>query len=445
MSETSIALYLGESYASIGVFDLQTPEKPKVLFEKLVFLPQISLKAVLAQIKSLPVEFFNPADLKNIYVVSRYLDRLKNFRLGGSVAQVVLEGFENAYAVTNTQALSLAATPLIISIPPQIHAQALNQFLTDELDRIQKINPDVNKVVLQLPEDKMQSVDQEVVHHFFKTHEFKIFNCPQPQNLSHVRRTLLNAGSEGTKEEFLNDLKEIASEKTSIYFWINDQFQTTFENAELYSSADDYIAHMARSNKVKYATYFDHETFRVVSTQKNEFWKSPWGTIPLSHPYLKELSPHPFAEVKLDHLSLLTPASTHLIQYEPGPVLAGRGVKPLVIDFFQNQLSQNEFMQGLFPQMNLNAQKTKLQNHFTVLEKGQIENNFSSTKDDIRNLIIEKIINEVNFFTNKQTSLFTGPLQDLVPSTTYKQNIIRAKKFSWPHEIIKTVFQGFIS
>ena len=444
MPETSIALYLGESYASIGVFDLQTPEKPKILFEKLVFLPQISLKALLAQVKSLPTELFNSEELKNIYVVSRYLDRLKNFRLGGSVAQVVLEGFENAYAITNTQALSLAAAPLIISVPAEIHESALTDFLTHELERIQRINPDVNKVVLQLPEEKISAANKELIHHFFQTHEFKIFNCAQPNDLPQVRRTLLNAGSEGTKEEILSDLKDIASEKTSIYFWINDQFQTTFENAELYCSADDYIAHMARAHKVKYATYFDHETFRVVATHKNKYWKSPWGVIPLEHPHLKELSPHPFAEVSLNHLSLLSPANTHLIQYEPGPVLAGRGVKPLVIDFFQNQLSANEFMQGLFPQMNLDSQKMKLQNHFSVLEKGQIENNFSSTKDDIRNLIIEKIINEVNFFAQKQTSLFTGPLQDLIPTSMAKQNIIRSKKFSWPHEIIKTVLQGFI-
>ncbi len=264
MSEPSIALYIGESYASLAVFDLQNPQKPKNLFEKLVFLPQISLKTLLQQTKQALPDLFADSEIKNIFVVTRYFDRLKNFRLGGSVAQVVLEGFENSYATTNTKALSLAASQLMISIPRNKVATLDIAYLELELERLRKINPETNKIVIQLPEEQFSSSQKELVITFFENNGFKVFDCINPYNLGQIRRTLLNAGSEGTKEEILTDLRELGSENTNISFWIKNNFQSEFENVDLYKSADDFIAYQAQIQKFSEVAYFDHETFRVI-------------------------------------------------------------------------------------------------------------------------------------------------------------------------------------
>lgn len=441
MSEPSIALYIGESYASLAVFDLQNPQKPKNLFEKLVFLPQISLKTLLQQTKQALPDLFADSEIKNIFVVTRYFDRLKNFRLGGSVAQVVLEGFENSYATTNTKALSLAASQLMISIPRNKVATLDIAYLELELERLRKINPETNKIVIQLPEEQFSSSQKELVITFFENNGFKVFDCINPYNLGQIRRTLLNAGSEGTKEEILTDLRELGSENTNISFWIKNNFQSEFENVDLYKSADDFIAYQAQIQKFNEVAYFDHETFRVISAQFEPIWNSPWGKIPLEHSSFKELSPHPFAEVRLNHLSLLEAAPTHTVQYEPGPVLAGRGVKPLVLDFFHAALSNNRFMQSLFPQMNSDSQKTKLNNHFSVLEKGQLENSFTHTKEELLKLTLENLLNDLTLIAKNKSILLTGPLQELIPNNIQTRNHLRVKSFSWPEQIIATAIQ----
>lgn len=429
MSEPAIALYLGESYASLGVFDFKNKKKPTMLFEKSVFLPQVSFKNLLNQTKNaLPDLTF-----EKIFIVTRYLDRLKTFRLGGSVVQVVVEGFENSYAATDTKALSLAAATLVISVTDE----SINEeFLTSELARIRKINPDSNKIVLQLSEDKISASNREMIFDFFKAQDFNIFVCSNPNDLAQVRRSLLNAGSEGTKEEMLSEIREALGETIEINFWAGGEFKSEIENYEIFCSASDFLATCVQDHKANYGAYLDHETFRMVSTEKNDIWQSPWGPIPMEHKDLAELTPHPFSEIKLDHLSMLSVAQKPT-QYEPGPVLAGRGMKPLVIDAFQSDLAENSYMQSLFPNMNTDLQRKKIDNHFAVLEKGQVTNLLSTTKNEMKSMIQNGLATEVKQFSKNQSVLLLGPLQHLVPLDS--KSVTRMPNFFWPTEIIKKV------
>ncbi len=435
MSDYRIALYLGESYASLGVFDISSRAKAgkaeKMVFEKSVFLPQVSFKNLLNQTKAA-----NPdIEITKIYIVTRYLDRLKNFRLGGSVVQAVVEGFENSYAVTNTKSLSLAAATLVISIND---STVNEEFLVSELARIKKINPDANKIVLQLAEDKISAKNRELVHAFFMAAEFKVFVCTQPNDLGQVRRSLLNAGAEGTKEEILSELKEAFGETFEIFVWSDQQFKNQFENYELFSSASDFLARCVQDQKCTYGAYLDHESFRMVGTDVKQSWASPWGPIPMDHKDVAELTPHPFSEIKLDHLSMLNVAKKPT-QYEPGPVLAGRGMKPLVIDAFQSDLAENSYMQSLFPNMNTELQKKKIDNHFSVLEKGQLKSLLSTSKNEMKHFILEGLATEIKQVSQNKPVALLGPLQHIVPLVAKSDSVSRSEGFSWPHEIMKRV------
>ena len=137
MSKPAIALYLGESYATAGLFDIGAKKHSDCLFEKSVFLPQTSLKSLLNQIKIQQQELLQSSETPvRFFIVAKYFDRLKQFRLGGSIAQVVLKGFENSYTLCDSKSLSLAASQLIISIDP---TQITQEYLQSELERVKKI------------------------------------------------------------------------------------------------------------------------------------------------------------------------------------------------------------------------------------------------------------------------------------------------------------------
>lgn len=431
MSKPAIALYLGESYATIGLFDTSKKKQQAALFEKSIFLPQVSLKNLLNQTKVKLQEHFADAEVDiPVYIITKYFDRLKQFRLGGSISQIILKGFENSYTLNDSKSLSLAAAQLIISLEP---SNINEDFLTQELARIKKVNPDLNKVVISVPEESISSTQMELLHSFFTTAGLKIFNCTSAHNQSCLRKTLLNAGSEGTKEEIISDFKEAFGENTQINFFCKDGFLSQFENCELFTSANNFLAYYLGSNRYSSGAYFDIESLKFISTQKANQWNSPWGAIPIEHYNYFDLSVHPFSEVKLNHLSILQIESSQQ-QLEPGPVVAGRAIKPLVIDLFSTELLENELAINLFSQLSQENLKQKLSNLFSVLEKGQKNPSLATPIAEIKKNILDTLHNEVLFHSNNEKTLVFGPLADVFISGDVPNKIC---DFSWPSEIMK--------
>ncbi|MEK6627935.1 MAG: hypothetical protein AABY53_04865 [Bdellovibrionota bacterium] len=431
MSKPAIALYLGESYATIGLFDTTHKKQVAALFEKSIFLPQVSLKNLLNQTKLKIQELFDyqfesPEHEIPIYIVTKYFDRLKQFRLGGSISQVVLKGFENSYTLRDSKALSLAASQLII---PLEGSEIEATHLEHELSRIKKINPDLNKVVISIPEGDVSASQIELLNNFFITNGLKIFNCPLAHNQSYLRKTLLNAGSEGTKEELVSDLKEAFGERVQINFFSTDGFRSDYENCELFTSATNFLAHYIKSKQHNHGTYFDIECLKfVVSNKKNE-WQSPWGAIPIEHYYHIDLHIHPYSEVKLNHLSILQ-IESNVQQLEPGPVVAGRAIKPLVLDLFYNELLNNDLAKSLFSQLQQENLNLKIKNLFTVLEKGQKNPSLATRITDFKKNIQSALANEVLSHSAGDPTLVFGPLADIFMMDQGKNN------FSWTKEIM---------
>ena len=317
-SQASLAIYLGESYAEI-----EARSGSSVLLKKTFFLPQTSLKSILNQhIKPLTAEHC----FANVYVVTKYLDRLKSFRLGGSVIQVLNEHQENNYTFEDSTCLSLAAASLII---PVANNFTVDQLKT-ELERVKKINAEANKVVISLNQFSAEQVTS--IENFFIENKFSIFRNPQPDSLNSLRRTLINAGSEGTKEEIVSEITacmtstDEAATATKIHFWVKDQFQTNFENIDLYFSADQFLHNLFIKNKKDLLIHTDLERWIVMRDKTVPVWKSPWGNVNYEHIESEAIGIHPFSEVKIH-------SSGHLVfskvpaAIEPGPMLAGRSVK----------------------------------------------------------------------------------------------------------------------
>ncbi len=435
-TQALLAIYLGETYAEIEVRSLPLNKKSKALFKKNYFLPQSSLKTTLNQVQKKLTEL--NVQITDSYVVCRYLERLKTFRLGGSVVQVVHRGFENSYVVENTSRVSLAASALVISVADDFSTE----FFTTEMIRIKKINPDANKVVIELDSELIPTVDIQKIKDFFIELGFKIFACDKPQDLLQVRKTLLNAGSEGTKEEIISELKENFKYGdgenetcTKVHFWIKDQFQfndsNSFENFDLYFSSQDFLSYLLKQSKKNNLIHFDLENWMILNSEQKNIWDSPWGLIHRNYNVITPIALHPLTEILIDETSRLqfskTPASS-----EPGPMIAGRGVKSLLIDLFWSDIHSDPQFKTLFPQLENCLLQTKIESQFKVLEKGQRSESKELTKADLIEFVNELIDFELELKLGHPASeiektIWTGHLSGLINK--------KSVPFSWTDSI----------
>lgn len=422
-TQVNLALYIGETYCEVEA----RSESNQVFYKKNIFLPQTSLKNLLLQCKNSLLE--KNASVSSIFVVTRYLEKLKTFRLGGSVIQVMLEGHENNYTFQDSTQISLAATNLIITLKKTITPEEVIPYLEQQLIRVHKVNSETDKVVLHLnPSDTAPQV-LELINQFFSEKNFKIFKNSSPENLPQVRKTLLNAGTEGTKEELIKEIKE-AFPLATPQFWINDSFTAEFENGDLFFSFNDFISQAAfdkKKNLVDKILFLDIENWFVLENKKQKYWKSPWGEIERPHHFSHQLSVHPLTEVFIDQNGWLqfskTPASS-----EPGPMIAGRSVKPVVLDLFFNDLQNLTSITEMLPHLNTPLTKNKIFSQFKVMEHGQKTEGFHYNLENLQKFIHDLILFDLGRLNYKLDSkTIYGQLQTILSP--------EAESPSWTHLI----------
>ena len=420
-TQANLALFIGETYCEIEARDLDN----NIIFSKDFFLPQSSLKNSLnlAQAEILKSNH----QILNTYVVCKYLERLKAFRLGGSVIQITQAGLENNYMLENTNRFSLAAASLIISIDIKTSKDNVKKILETEFERLRKINPEANKVVIHLSPSLFKQNVIDFIVSFFESKDFKIFMNQAPQELSSIRKALLNAGTEGTKEEICKEIQEIFKGCTT-YFWIDNEFKTEFENYQLYFSSDDFLGSVFLKNAIEKVVLLDIENWMVLENKLEPTWDSPWGNINRKHYSNTRLTLHPLTEILLDENTLLkfskNPASS-----EPGPMTAGRGVKSLILDLFYSDFKKNESMIQLFPALENKNTENKISSQFKVLEHSQKSETKNLLQADIKQFITELISFDINRLgCHSKNSITIGHLSFLKQEN---------KTFRWTNEIFK--------
>ncbi|MBC7753550.1 MAG: hypothetical protein H7Z71_04880 [Moraxellaceae bacterium] len=432
-TQANLALFIGETYCEIEVQNLDH----QIIFSKEIFLPQITLKNALQTTAAEVLKL--GCTIQNVYTVCRYLERLKNFRLGGSVIQVTHKGLENNYMLENTGRFSLAASSLIIAIDAQANMTDLSEYLSTEFDRTRKINPEANKVVMNLDPKQISVAKNKMIQKFFTEKNFKLFFNSTPYDLNSIRQVLLNAGTEGTKEELTKEIQD-AFPAAEILFWSQDRFLTEIENYQLYFSADDFLGSTIFADKnssVDKVIHLDIENWMVLEKSHQSCWDSPWGKIQRSHFRNTPLSLHPLTEILIDENAFLQ-FSKMPAPSEPGPMTAGRGVKSLILDVFFADLKNQALLNRLFPALqNANIEK-KIQSQFKVLEHGQKTESKTLNQSDIKEFIQELIHFDINRLgCSDENSLCTGNMSFLKKEGSKKSNHL--KHFRWTEEIFKKV------
>ncbi len=429
MSNTVLAIYLGETYVEIEAREVspnETPNKKQsTLFHKSFFLPQSSFKNSLNQfVKSLA---HTEVVIDQVFVVTRYLDRLKPFRLGGSVVQVTEKLQENNYTFESSKNLSLAAASLIVTINESTTAEDLNT----ELLKIKKINPDANKVVFNVGAHLKNQL--ESTRHFFKENGFTEFVNESVDSMKNLRKTLINAGTEGTKEEIIKDLVDgLALQKLQrdqIYFWVGQQFTTNYENVDLFFSADDFLTNIRQKNKKKTLIHTDIERLVLFNEETSSVWKSPWGSVDHSQSINHSIGIQPCSEIVIDQCGLLQFSQQNMAT-EPSPMIAGRSVKSLVIDVFAKNLAEHSLMTEMFQNLTSPQLIQKIDSQFKALEKGQNQNYETFSLEKIKSFIIQQIFIDLDSYDIREANcIWTGHLNTLFNT--------QHKKFSWTSEIFE--------
>jgi N-methylhydantoinase A len=336
-------LHVGLSFANVGLF-----EKSQLLSSRRFFLPQEPLKNSL---KKFWEEFGTP---EMVTVSSRYLERILDAKLGGSVAQIVTSGFETWPILTQpvqpeklhlhpVRQEPLASQDLIFGISERISSDGkiISPLVPEELDfilaKLKLMN--VKRICINLLFANKNPAHETAVVDFFKQHEFEIFASPRNLNetdeMPAWRKNILNACLSGAFTEHLDEIQKSFGEETKeirLIDALGEQFSD--DKNQISSSLFGWTAALKHEfkNQCEDLLYLGIENWSLLSmSEKSNVWQSPWGEIQIPAPANSRLSIQPSLEI-VNSMSSGLQISEVELGFEPGPISFGRAQKTMVFD-----------------------------------------------------------------------------------------------------------------
>jgi N-methylhydantoinase A len=293
--------------------------------------------------------------IERIQVSSRFLDRILQSKLGGTVAQVITKGFEN-WSVVRQPALThffnlqsdrqdpLASQDLIFGVPERVSAsgQVLKSIDMTDLEPIaEKLKMmNIQRVVINFLHSSKNSENQNKAIQFFKSKGFQVFSLPRTakefdDEIPHWKENLLNACLFGSFQEHREEIqKGFGCKPEQIYFWTHKgQFFQNDPN-HIFSSLYGWTHLLTRTceSSKSQVLWLDLENWFVISPQKTESQiATAWGPVNWDGPQFYKLRIQPTQTLE-PHFSGGLAASATEVGFEPGPMILGRGLRPTVFD-----------------------------------------------------------------------------------------------------------------
>jgi hypothetical protein len=407
-------LHVGLSFANVGLFD-----QSKLVASKRFYLPQEPLKNSL---KKFWQEFGTPNSLT---ISSRYLERILDAKLGGSVAQVVTAGFEtwpilcqpvlpDRFCLHPKRQDALASQELIFGLSERISTEGeiLSPIKSEELEfilaKLKMMN--VKRVCINLAHSNQNPEHQKIVTAFFQKNEFEVFSSyrekAEQDEMPAWRKNVLNACLSGAFTEHGEDIQKSFGEEVKELFWV-DSFGERFtqDKNKISSSMFGWTAalHQQYKKSCDHLLYLGIENWSLISMQKNsDTWGSAWGQIEIKHPETKRLQTQPSLEI-VNSLSEGLQISQNELGFEPGPISFGRAQKTMVLDILIEKFKLE------LPYVN--AQGTKrFQDQMTAVIKNSPELSGLSVAA-VADLIVEQILFRIALelqFSTSDKILVTG-------------------------------------
>ncbi|MBX3039241.1 MAG: hypothetical protein KF789_00870 [Bdellovibrionaceae bacterium] len=358
-----IGIHIGSSFAEVCLMRENSKGQLTQAGEPVyLYLPRQTLKSSLPKVLS---DFKADA----AFVTTQFLERLFDFRLGGSTAQVVTSGCENWPFLGSsasqrgwihpTKTQPIAARELSFPVDERIDSAGRVITPLDETSLhpiAEKLkSSEIKRVCIHFLNAPANSAHQNQAAEFFKTQGFDVFVPPTCADLTEAhrwRRSTLEASFSGTFEEIRADLEkglEGLLPTEAIFFRDRGNFQApakTSRVGSLFGLDEILVSHFPKATAV---LDLGLESWRLVTRKKQSSWESPWGCIEAEGSTRFDLRCQPTSLLEKDSAGdvVIHPKKEG---FEPGPLCFGRGQKFLVFDLFSEDLQQHGGVKQQMPE-----------------------------------------------------------------------------------------------
>lgn len=412
-----IGIHIGSSFLEAS----QNQKHQRIYFPKLGFKP--SLKQLLQN--------FKITEDTEIIVSLEYLEKIFSTRLGGSVSQLVTQGFEDYLLVKEASYKSpshLGNPDLIFPVNERILADGTIHTILN-LEDLEFIESkfsmmEVKKVAIHFLHAKTNPTHQNQVAEYFKSKGYDVFVPNTSSTLDEGclwHRNLLNASLMGSFEEIKKELTEVLQEQTPPpkLFFLNGKGQIFQETpsqiaATLLGSYSNLKRNADEQSANSDVLYLGLQKFffipqKIKMTSKLQ---SPWGPIELEHPEIKALTFNITSRLQIDEFHEIS-IEKKLGDFDPGPICFGRGLNLSLLDLWLYELDplQIEGLQG-----HIKSQlSSKITNTLMVLAKMAEKQEYSPSElsQSLKAQVVEEIWIQIAPYLNSESFLIAGPLAPL--------------------------------
>ncbi len=340
-----IGLHIGGSFAEASVWAKgEAVPRAKSVF----YLPRHPLKNALPSfLKTLPDPTFAGA-----FVTSRYLERLFDYRLGGSTAQIVTAGFErwsflNAAPakvgwIQPTRSNPISSLEHSLPVAERIDATGavLVPLTMESLVPIAtKLKAQqIRRVCVHFLHANINPVHEKMAASWLREQGFEVWTPPPAPDLdegSRWRASTLEASFAGTFEESRSEMISALTDfvpETSVKIHDGQGFKNFNEASKVGTLfADDAL--LARQKKYPALVTLELDHWSLWQAHSTKTWASPWGTVACEGPKRRPLVVQPSSALELAGPESIK-AGEKAEGFEPGPLSLGRGRKPMTFDLW---------------------------------------------------------------------------------------------------------------
>ncbi len=402
-----LGLHVGVSFAEFSLLDSASY---KVIASQRIYMPRLPLKSGLQKFVHNYISL-NPTQhkIEKIFFVSNLLEKMAPFRLGGSTAHLITEGWENQGWLSQTN--SQATPPIRL---PSVQSQDLVFGIKERLSSQGEILQPIDEAFIASIASKMKLMDvKRVCLHFLHSQKnpvhlnkakniliengFEVHSAEYDSDFSleKNRRLSLSAALNGTWEDYRADLMaavENAESTPEIFVLSRKGFQPLNESTDAVESMAS-LDHLWSFLPYENIVYLGFETFQQIFTKKNnQFWQSPWGRLYRPQCEKRVLGVQPTKSLQMNLWNELD-FSAVTEGFEPGPLALGRGQKLTVFDLYFDQLQEfEELKDWLSPTAG-----SKIRSGLTALSKNS-KNHIGEValQTQLRDQFVQRLLFEID-------------------------------------------------
>ncbi len=445
-----IGLFYGESFYDIS---LVLQEDKKLVYHDRFYSARFSLKSQISKI----MNHFPEISINKVTISSRFVEKIFGFKLGGTVAQIVTQGFDKWLALHQKNhfensfkieiAPDLSADDMIFTIDEKVNSDGLVEKALQENElkaMITKLkHVQAKRVCLHLLNSNKNRIHSDFIKAKLLENKFEVFDpndlvgCEAEESDYPLwRLNLLEASTSGTFCELRDNIVEalspyVASENIFFlnHFLKRHQGEVGQRISTLFSFEHVFFSTLTQKGLIPQKSelfHFGVENFSFFSSEINN-WESPWGITCLKCLHRKDLKIQPTNSFYLNSFEEIDITKSEE-SFEPGPMSLERGRIPCVYDILNSENLSKELLK-------------KLQDCFWALVRSsKTEHSEAHTFDEFRTIILERILWEIQLLTKNENLVIYGiwaeKFFDLIKQKIPHKNIILIKESELPKSYI---------